>query len=143
MPGHITGSAWVTDQNRKQVVLVHHRKLDIWVQPGGHCDGQSDVLESARREVLEETGLQPQTLNEGAIFDLDIHQIPAGKNQPEHWHYDVRYLLEADAKHPLLLSEESHDLRWVALDSLNQYSREISLFRMREKLGSLAETLPE
>jgi len=108
------------------------------VQPGGHCDGESDVLNVARREVLEETGLNASPLLNGAIFDLDIHRIPAWKDQAPHWHYDIRFLLEGDDACQLKISEESHDLAWVSMRDLSKYSREESIQRMARKTCNIA-----
>lgn len=134
LPGHITGSAWITDKARKNVLLVHHAKLNRWMQPGGHADGDENVLRVARREAEEETGLLHfKTLSE-IPFDVDIHTIPARKDFPEHLHYDIRFLLEADVNERIIVSEESHDVKWVALDELEKFTLERSVLRMKEKL---------
>ena len=130
--GHVTGSAWIVSEEGSQVVLVHHAKLGKWVQPGGHCDGQSDVLQVALRETREETGLEAAPLGCG-VFDVDVHEIPEYWNTPAHLHFDVRFLLQADAKHSLLLSDESHAVRWVSLQEAEQLSGEESIRRMIQK----------
>ena len=76
LPGHITGSSWILDQSRQYVLLVHHGTLNKWLQPGGHADGEEDVLNVALREAQEETGLKHFKLLQEEIFDLDIHPIP-------------------------------------------------------------------
>src|SRR5688572_20321275 len=76
LPGHITGSAWILDQSRQSVLLVHHGTLNKWLQPGGHADGEENVLNVALREADEETGLKNFLLLQENIFDLDIHPIP-------------------------------------------------------------------
>src|SRR5690606_29728042 len=73
--GHVTGSAWIVDRAGERVLVTHHRKLDRWLQPGGHADGDPDVAAVALREAHEETGLQHLHLQADAIFDLDIHGI--------------------------------------------------------------------
>src|SRR5882672_1965365 len=75
LPGHITGSAWVVNPEKTKTLLVHHAKLNKWVQPGGHADGDENILNVALREAEEETGLKDMKPAEG-IFDLDIHLIP-------------------------------------------------------------------
>lgn len=130
--GHVTGSAWVVSDDGAQVILVHHGKLGKWVQPGGHCEGQSDVLEVAIRETREETGLEAAPLESG-IFDVDVHEIPEYWNTPAHLHFDVRFLLGADAKNSPVLSDESHDVRWVSLQEAEQLSGEESVRRMIRK----------
>ncbi|QOY91941.1 NUDIX hydrolase [Paludibaculum fermentans] len=130
--GHVTASAWVLSQDRKETLLVHHARLDKWLQPGGHCDGNPDVLGSAMREVLEETGVAAVPAGSG-IFDVDAHDIPARKKEPAHVHYDVRFLLVADRAIPLVVSEESRDVAWVPLDEVRLLNTDQSVLRLVEK----------
>lgn len=131
--GHITASAWIVDFERTHTLLTHHGKLDKWLQLGGHTDGDADVLGSALREAREESGLAEVSAITPEIFDVDIHRIPARKTEPEHFHYDVRFLLEADRGVPLAISSESKDLRWVPLGSVEQLTQEESVLRMLRK----------
>ena len=131
--GHLTGAAWIVDTSGKRVLLTHHRKLDRWLQPGGHADGDPDMLAVAMKEAEEETGLDPLTPINHAIFDLDIHPIPARGPDPEHFHYDVRYAIRHSGKGRFVVSEESHDLAWVPLDRLTDYTDEDSILRMARK----------
>lgn len=137
LPGHITGSAWIVNRDRTRTLLVHHVKLNRWLQPGGHADGDENVLNVALREAEEETGAAPFKVL-SSIFDLDIHVIPARKEVPEHLHYDIRYLLEADDTVPLMISEESHDVKWINLKDLESYNRETSVLRLRDKLKPIS-----
>lgn len=132
LPGHITGSAWILNETGSQVVLVHHRKLGRWLQPGGHADGETDVAGVALREALEETGLHP-TLIQVQPWDIDIHRIPARGDFPEHDHYDLRYLMRASPSSELRISDESTDLRWFNLDDLHKVTDSASVLRMAEK----------
>lgn len=109
--GHFTGSAWVVSGDGRRVLLTHHRKLDRWLQPGGHADGDADLARVALREAEEETGLTGLRV-EPAVFDLDRHMIPARGHEPAHWHYDVRYVVLAGADERFVVGEESHDLAW-------------------------------
>jgi 8-oxo-dGTP pyrophosphatase MutT (NUDIX family) len=113
-------------------VLVHHAKLDKWVQPGGHCDGEADVLSVAVREAQEETGLAITPVDNN-IFDIDVHRIPEYWNTPEHWHFDVRFLLQADDEHAPQASSESRAVRWVSLDEAAQLNSSQSIIRMITK----------
>jgi 8-oxo-dGTP pyrophosphatase MutT (NUDIX family) len=107
---HFTASALVVDETGTRTALVHHRKLGIWVQPGGHLDPHDTTIgDAALREVREETGIAG-TL--GRLLHLDIHEIPS---EPPHLHLDVRFLVVA-AGDDLQLSDESTDLRWYELD---------------------------
>ncbi len=135
LDGHLTASAWIVDPARTRTLLTHHRKLDRWLQLGGHVDGEADLLAAALREAREESGLTRLRAVSPDIFDVDRHRIPARKTEPEHWHFDVRFLLEADPAEPLAISDESHDLAWVPLAELSRYSTEESLARMARKTG--------
>jgi 8-oxo-dGTP pyrophosphatase MutT (NUDIX family) len=137
-PGHITASAWIVDPERTHAVLLHHRKLDRWLQLGGHVDGDPDVRRSALREAREESGLRTLRLISEDIYDIDVHRIPARANEPEHDHYDVRFALEADPREPLVRNEESHDVRWIALTGLDQYTIDDSVRRLAAKTTLLA-----
>jgi 8-oxo-dGTP pyrophosphatase MutT (NUDIX family) len=132
-PGHLTASAWIVDAARRRTLLTHHRKLDRWLQLGGHVDGDPDLAASALREAREESGLQKLTLVSGEIFDLDRHRIPARGAEPEHWHYDVRFLIEADPCEPLAITSESKDLAWVELAQVAELNPDESLRRMVRK----------
>ncbi|MDD1442780.1 NUDIX hydrolase [Dolichospermum sp. ST_sed3] len=135
LPGHITGSAWIVDFNRTKVLLVHHAKLNKWVQPGGHADGDEDILRVALKEAEEETGLKEfKIVDPKKPFDVDIHLIPKRPEFPEHFHYDVRFLLEANPNDLIQVSEESHAVKWIRLADLEQFSQERSVLRMKEKL---------
>lgn len=137
LEGHVTGSAWIVDASASRCLLTHHRKLERWLQLGGHADGETDVLGVAMREAREESGLVSLRVVTPAIFDCDVHLIPARKSEPEHWHYDVRFLLEADADEPLIVSEESKELAWVALDEVAPLSGDASVMRMVAKARGL------
>ena len=130
--GHITGSAWLVDPAGGDVLLTHHRKLDFWVQLGGHSDGDPDTPAVARREAEEESGLDVAPLSP-QIFDLDIHTIPARKSDPEHLHFDVRYAFVARSGRDYRVSDESHDLAWVPVTEVHRYTGEESMLRMARK----------
>jgi 8-oxo-dGTP pyrophosphatase MutT (NUDIX family) len=138
LPGHITGSAFIVSEDLTQTLLVHHAKLNRWLQPGGHADGDTDVTRVAMREANEETGLLHLKLVSGDIFDIDIHPIPTRKDFPSHDHYDVRYLVQGSTQEKIIVSEESYDVKWVPLSDLEKYSEEKSVLRMRKKLMALA-----
>ena len=130
--GHVTGSSWIVDESGRNVVLLFHGKLGKWVQPGGHCDGESDVLSVAMREAREETGLDV-VADDAAIFDVDAHEIPEYWNTPAHVHYDIRFLLRASKAQMPVVSEESRAVKWVSLDEALKLSGEESVARMVNK----------
>lgn len=131
--GHLTGSAWLVNQAGDKVLLTHHKKLNCWLQPGGHADGDTDIARVALKEAEEESGLKILKLDSAEIFDVDIHLIPARKNEPAHYHYDVRFVVRAYGDEQYEVSDESHDLAWVDIKALQQYEVDDSVLRMAEK----------
>lgn len=131
--GHVTASGWVVSPGRDQVLLMHHRKLDRWFQPGGHCDGDPDVLHVAGKEVEEETGVTHFSLAQEGIFDVDVHLIPANSRDAAHYHYDIRFVFEADPKAELVINIESKDVRWIPVHEVEQHNNSESLMRMVRK----------
>jgi len=134
LAGHITGSAWVLSPDGEQVLLIHHKKLDRWLQPGGHVDEtDKTVAETALRELQEETGLTDVALLFPQFFDVDVHEIPERTHEPAHFHYDLRYLFQAantDFDANLL---EVKNIRWVPLLELIGENTEQSIRRMAMK----------
>jgi 8-oxo-dGTP pyrophosphatase MutT (NUDIX family) len=133
VPGHVTGSSWLVDATGRRVLLTHHRKLDKWLQLGGHADGDGDVARVALREAEEESGLR-DLIVEPAIFDLDRHLIPARGTEPAHWHYDVRFVVRTTGSEGFTISDESHALAWRAIaDIAADSSVDDSVRRMAHK----------
>ena len=112
LAGHFTGSAWLVSADGQRVLLTHHRKLDRWLQLGGHADGDRDLARVALKEAEEESGLSGLVLEDGELFDIDKHWIPERKDVPGHWHYDARYVVRALGSEQFALSEESLALAW-------------------------------
>ncbi|MGV6852111.1 MAG: NUDIX hydrolase [bacterium] len=131
--GHLTGSCWLVNSNGDQILLTHHKKLNLWLQPGGHADGETDIAAVALKEAKEESGLKDLKIADPHIFDIDIHKIPANPKDAEHYHYDIRFIIQASEDTDYIVSEESHDLAWVKLDKLSEYTTEPSIVRMAEK----------
>ena len=131
-PGHFTGSALVLSVDGRRTLLTRHRKLQRWLQPGGHADGDSDLRRVALREACEETGV-PGLRVEAPIFDLDRHWIPAHGEVAGHWHYDVRFLVRATASEAFVVSAESDDLAWWSLSDVAGAEFDPSLRRMARR----------
>jgi 8-oxo-dGTP pyrophosphatase MutT (NUDIX family) len=137
-PAHFTGSALVLAADGSKVLLHHHRKLDRWLQFGGHCDGEENVLSVARREALEESGIDGLVVASVRPFDLDIHEIPAHRDEPVHFHYDVRYVLIAPEAAEAKTSAESKELRWFTFGELKDWDLDPGLRRLVGKWNVLA-----
>lgn len=134
--GHITGSAWVVDPEGRRTLLTHHRKLNRWLQLGGHADGDHDVLRVSLTEAREESGIEAFTVVSHDIFDVDIHPIPARGSDPEHLHFDIRYALRAHTTDHIV-TEESHDVAWVGVTAIHEYTTEPSMLRMARKWNAM------
>lgn len=132
--GHLTGSAWIVNKERTKALFTHHAKLGMWLQLGGHAESQDQsIRDTAIREAQEESGLKSVKLLSENILSIDIHMIPERKGFPDHLHYDVQFLFEADENESLEISEESKDLKWIAFDEVPNYNNELSIRRMLEK----------
>lgn len=153
LTGHLTGSAMVVSEDFKEVLLTLHAKLGLWLQLGGHADGNHLIHEVAATEVSEESGLtefkffNPQGQPEAARtspeqtqlpFDLDAHWIPANKKDAGHWHYDVRYVVIAPRDQKIAITHESHDLKWFNLDEARKITNERSMHRQFDKVEHFA-----
>ncbi len=128
LSGHLTASALVLDARGERLLLLRHRKLDRWLQPGGHADGDANLAGVAWREATEETGIAGLAVSVPAI-DLDVHVIPESK-VPQHLHLDVRFLVLAPRDAQVMGNEESTALRWVRFDELDAYSPDAGLRRL-------------
>jgi 8-oxo-dGTP pyrophosphatase MutT (NUDIX family) len=137
LDGHLTGSALVVDRSRAATLLIHHVKLDRWLQPGGHVDGNGDLAEAALREATEEVGIAGLQVCEPAI-DLDIHEIPERGDEPAHLHLDVRFLVLAPSGAAPAINHESFEARWVTLDDPDGLIASAELRRLVDKGLSIA-----
>ncbi|HVW22719.1 MAG TPA: NUDIX hydrolase [Opitutaceae bacterium] len=136
LQGHLTGSAWVRNAAGDRGLFVLHRKLGRWLNPGGHADGDPDVAAVALREAAEESGLRSVRLVSRRLLDFDRHWIPERREVPGHWHYDFRFLCEADEREPLAISEESTDLAWLEAAEVLRRNPEASLRRLAAKAAA-------
>ncbi|MEM6731668.1 MAG: NUDIX hydrolase [Myxococcota bacterium] len=135
VPGHFTASAFLVSTDGQQVLLIHHGKLDRWLQPGGHIESDDrDPYAAALRELEEEVGVEPTSVSGTRdLFDVDIHEIPARKNEPAHEHFDLRFLLQA-ASDEFTAGEEVKSAAWRTLSDLLETADDESVRRAATKL---------
>jgi 8-oxo-dGTP pyrophosphatase MutT (NUDIX family) len=134
LPGHLTASGFVLSPDGDAVLLIFHKKLGIWVQPGGHVEPSDPTLAAAaHREVAEEVGLALPLPTRATVFDLDIHAIPRRLDEPAHEHFDVRFCFQA-ATTAITTSDEVVDARWAPLARIEQLTSDESVLRAVRKL---------
>jgi hypothetical protein len=131
--GHFTASAWVLNSSETHILLIHHKKLDMWLQLGGHTDGDKDLLRVSINEVLEESGLKSVAPITDKIFDIGVLKFPKYKSVEEHYHYDVRFLLKSTCDDVLVKNEESNDIRWFQADHEYLPTQNPDIVRMLSK----------
>jgi 8-oxo-dGTP pyrophosphatase MutT (NUDIX family) len=136
-PAHFTGSALVVSANGARCLLHHHRKLDRWLQFGGHCDGEEDVLSVSQREAYEESGIEDLAVASTRPFDLDIHEIPPLGSEPAHLHFDIRFVLIAPNHAEIRASRESKELCWFTPEETKDLSLDSGLRRLLGKWQAL------
>jgi len=132
--GHITASAFIVDYKKENTLLTYHKKLNKWLQLGGHieiCD--ISIYQSALREAYEESSLNSLCFVSKDIFDIDIHLINY-KLGNSHYHFDLRFLLKADIYENFKISNESINLKWINLNTLDKYNPNWSMLKMRQKI---------
>jgi 8-oxo-dGTP pyrophosphatase MutT (NUDIX family) len=123
-PGHVTASGIVLSPDRARLLLVFHRRLGRWLQPGGHLEaGDRSTMEAAHREVTEETGVTPDPAIPPWLVGIDVHEIPAARGEPPHLHHDLvyRFIGRADLPRP---SAEVSQAAWWAVDQLDTMADE-------------------
>lgn len=139
LEGHLTGSAWVLSEYGSAALLLHHAKLDRWLQPGGHADeADHSLVETAKREALEECGMQDLKLVSAEIFDIDVHLIPARGAEPAHFHYDLRFLFSVPESVEIARNLlETKAIAWIPIHQLCTEFTPQSLRRMALKSGKV------
>ncbi len=130
-PGHFTASAFIVSADERATLLIHHPVLKLWLQPGGHIEAEDvSARDSALREVREETGLVADTQN--ALFDVDVHPIPARAGVPAHLHFDLRFLILVDGL-PTVRSTEHLSSDWFTYQRIHTEVTDRSVQRMVRK----------
>lgn len=131
--GHITCSSWVLDYERTHALLVYHRHLNRWIQPGGHIEPYETPQQGALREAMEESGISGLKLLDQRLFHINIMNFPAGKDGPSHLHFDLRYLIQAPKEAILSAPKEVGGAKWIPLNRLEEYSEEETILMMAKK----------
>ncbi|EKD48712.1 MAG: NUDIX hydrolase [uncultured bacterium] len=131
--GHITASSFLLHKDHSKALLMHHAKLNQWLQLGGHCDGNPHVLDVAIKEAQEESGIVHISPVHTSIFDIDVHLIPANKKEKEHFHYDIRFLLHVTSDETIIKNSESKELRWIEKNLIALPTQSESVVRMFKK----------
>ena len=138
--GHFTGSCWLENYDGTKFLLTLHRKIKIWLQVGGHADGDPDILRVALKEAHEESGLQHIEPVSSEIFDISVHLVPEYKGIPAHYHYDVRFIARAsNFNEKIKISDESDDLKWFSVPPLSVATDDSEIVRMFKKWKQLKE----
>ncbi len=137
LAGHLTAAALVIDAIGERFLLTHHAKLDRWLQLGGHCDGDGNLVHAALREATEESGIEGLVIDPRPI-DVDVHAIPARPGEPEHLHLDTRFLVWAPEGAREVASEESHELGWFTPLELEALDTDESVRRLGRRAASAA-----
>ncbi|HJP25508.1 MAG TPA: NUDIX hydrolase [Acidimicrobiales bacterium] len=138
-PGHLTGSALVVDPSDNRILVLFHTKLQRWLQPGGHADGDGDLARVALREAVEETGISGLRLVEPPV-DLDVHMVDPPSEDP-HEHHDIRYLVVAPPGSVPVGNHESEALKWVDRGDLVGMGADPGLIRLADRALSRLEEL--
>ena len=138
-PGHLTGSALVLNHDATETILLFHTKLQRWLQPGGHADGEANLARVALKEATEETGIEGLQIVDPAI-DIDIHNVAPDGADPV-YHYDVRFLVFAPADAEPVSNHESQDIRWVPFDQLDDYGLDAGHHRLITAGRAVADLL--
>jgi 8-oxo-dGTP pyrophosphatase MutT (NUDIX family) len=130
---HLTASVFVISS--RGVILHRHRRLHLWLQPGGHVERGEGPEDAALRETLEETGLVAHHLDPVNLFHVDQHPGPRG-----HTHYDLRYVVVAPPLDPSPPEGESPDVVWFDFDAA-QRQCEPTLVPALAKLGQMVRAM--
>jgi 8-oxo-dGTP pyrophosphatase MutT (NUDIX family) len=131
--GHLTASAWIVNYDRNKTLLHNHIAFNKWIQLGGHTEDNENIMNAALREAREESGLSSLEILSDNIFDIDVHKIPARGHRKEHYHYDIRYILEASDSEKIKKSHESNKIEWLDRTKIDNYTTEESVLRMVRK----------
>ncbi len=133
--GHLTASSWIVNKDKTKALMIFHKKYNQWLQAGGHIEINEKPLDTAIREAKEELGIQNINILDFNVFDIDIHPIPENikKNEPKHFHYDLRFVMTIDDQNLTPDSTEVKEYKWVDFEELKLISKDSSVLRLIEK----------
>lgn len=143
---HFTASAWIINKDRTKVLMIHHNIYDSWAWVGGHADGDEDLFHVINKEIEEETGISKVIPLFDGIYGLNIVTVDAhikrGKQVNSHLHFDLEYLFEADENEKLIVKEdENSGVKWIPIDEVNNYSSELKMHPIYERLSKKLKEL--
>jgi 8-oxo-dGTP pyrophosphatase MutT (NUDIX family) len=135
VPGHITASSLVIDDNHEKVLLTLHPKVGKWIQLGGHCEKTDEtIIDAALREATEESGIAGLRIDP-SLLAVHTHPITCSLGQPTR-HLDLRFLVHADPAAEPMISDESIDLAWWPVTALPENREPGVLERMIERANA-------
>lgn len=133
-PGHITCTGLVLAPDGEQLLIVHHRRLDRWLLPGGHVEpGDAAIADAARREVVEETGAELLPGAPPRLVSMDVHGIPSNGREPYHLHHDLLFAFRA-AGDAIQCSPESRQVAWCTPTEFDRYALPDNIRRAYRRL---------
>lgn len=120
-PGHITCTGFVLAPDCERLLLVHHRRLDRWLLPGGHVEpSDPEIWDAASREIIEETGVALVPRSTPLVAGMDVHGIPSNGREPYHLHHDLLFAFRA-AGDEIRCSPESRAVAWCTPAEFDRY----------------------
>lgn len=137
---HIVASAYLLNDSLDKILLTHHKAIGLWLQFGGHSDGESNSLNVALRETMEESGIENINIGNGEIVDVDIHTIPENKkkNEPEHKHLDIRFIFTTPEEN-FVVSDESDELKWMPIDEFKKLIKGSAFYKDSDRVVAKIE----
>lgn len=144
MEKHFTATVYILDGDR--VLLIHHRKFNKWLPPGGHIDPNEIPSDAAKREALEETGLEIELLKQENIWITSwnansierpylclLEEVPAYGDKPAHKHIDFIYLAKPIGGREKINPTETEGMHWFTLEEINALKSDEEIFAETQK----------
>jgi hypothetical protein len=132
-PGHITGAAWIIDSTNQYTLLCNQNNTGAWLPVNTHLDDRTDIAHAVLEQAKAYTEIQKLSLISSSVFNIDIYKVNARASEPEHTHYELCFLMEAEMDLRWQLHHESKGLAWIGLDDVYFYNDSPAIMRMVEK----------